>query len=154
MHTIYLPTTLKNNSKKRINWSNTLTVNVHVTYHDYSVSLVTTLNLGEPCMFEMLCKTWRIETHSWVLNHYVVNDLFNVCSCVCRKYRDNIEWVWSESCKYGLIRHRLQIYFFVTIFISFFTCTCYRYKTFIQYQKKKERKEKHTAKGKNRRVQI
>ena len=110
--------------------------------------MVTTLNFGEPCMFEMLCKIWRIEKHRLVLNHYVVNDLFNVCSCVCRKYRDNIEWVWSESCKYGLIRHRLQIFFFVTIFISFFTCTCYRYKTFIQYQKKKERKEKHPAKEK------
>jgi len=36
----------------------------------------------------------------------------------------------------------------VTILISFFTCTCYRYKTFIQYQKKKERKEKPPAKGK------
>ena len=34
--------------------------------------------------------------------------------------------------------------FFLTIFISFFTC--YRYKTFIKYQKKKERKEKPPAK--------
>ena len=33
-----------------------------------------------------------------------------------------------------------SIIFFVTIFISIFSCTCYRYKTFIQYQKKKERK--------------
>ena len=39
-------------------------------------------------------------------------------------------------------------FFCVTIFISFFTCTCYRYNTFMQYQKKKERKEKPPAKGK------
>ena len=43
-----------------------------------------------------------------------------------------------------------SIIFFVTIFISFFSCTCYRYKTFIQYQKKKERKEKPPAKGKKK----
>ena len=41
-----------------------------------------------------------------------------------------------------------QISFFVTNFISFVTCTCYRYKTFTQYQKKKERKEKAPAKEK------
>jgi len=28
-----------------------------------------------------------------------------------------------------------RVLFFITIFISFFTCTCYRYKTFIHYQK-------------------
>ena len=41
-----------------------------------------------------------------------------------------------------------KLLFFVTIFISFFTCTCYRYKTFIQYQKKKERIEQPPAKEK------
>ena len=45
-----------------------------------------------------------------------------------------------------------KVCFFVTIFISFFTCTCYRYKTLIQHQKKKKRKEKPPAKEKNRRV--
>jgi len=40
----------------------------------------------------------------------------------------------------------IYLFYFVTIFISFFTKKCYRYKTFIQYQKKKERKEKPPAK--------
>ena len=37
------------------------------------------------------------------------------------------------------------------LYLSLFyllTCTWYRYKTFIHYQKKKERKEKHLTKGK------
>ena len=49
-----------------------------------------------------------------------------------------------------LVEFQKEIFFFLTISISFFTCTCYRYKTFIQYQKKTERKEKPLLKGKRK----
>ena len=100
-------------------------------------------------MFEMLCKIWRIEKHSWVLNHYVENDLFNVFPV----FVGNIVITSSECGQRAVSMGLLDIgfrFFFVTIFISFFTCTCYRYKTFIQYQKKKRKKRKAPSKRKEK----
>ena len=53
---------------------------------------------------------------------------------------------WKQCAYLGI---KCMLLFVVTIFISFFTCTCYHYKTFKQYQKKKERKEKPLAKRKS-----
>ena len=53
-------------------------------------------------------------------------------------FKENV----SSLMKHSESKCLLKNFFWYYLYITFFSCTCYRYKTFIQYQKKKQNKTK------------